>query len=94
LASGVWFFRLGFAFWVLIHQGAPGHNDDFNGPFDIALAYGHTLLPLTILELYFWVKRLATTRAYISMTVLLAVISLVMAAAIFAAGMVFWFPLL
>lgn len=94
LASGVWFFRLGFAFWVLIHQGAPGHTDDFTGPFDIALGYGHTLLPLAILELYFWVQRSKNTRAYLSMSVLLAVLSLVMAGAIFAAGMVFWFPLL
>lgn len=94
LASGVWFFRLGFAFWILIHQGAPGHTDDFNGPFDIALGYGHTLLPLAVLELYFWVQRKANTRAYLSMSALLVVISLVMAGAIFAAGMVFWFPLL
>lgn len=92
LASGVWFFRLGFGFWILVNQGLPGHTDDFNGPFDIALGFGHTLLPLAILELYFWVQRQASTRTYLSMSVLLAVISLVMAGAIFGAGMVFWFP--
>lgn len=94
LANGVWFFRLGFAFWILINQGTPGHTDDFTGPFDIALGYGHTLLPLAILEIYFWVQRSVSTRAYISMAVLLGVISLIMVGAIFAAGMIFWLPYL
>ncbi|MEQ1509452.1 MAG: DUF2306 domain-containing protein [Sphingopyxis sp.] len=51
-ASGVWFFRVGMMFWVLVNQGPVGLGDELDGPAAIGLAYGSWLLPLGVFELY------------------------------------------
>lgn len=52
LVSGVWFFRVGLMFWVIVNQGPVGIGEDFDGPFVRFLAFGCYLVPLAMLELY------------------------------------------
>lgn len=56
VVSGVWFFRVGFMAWILIHQEAKWSTENLDGPFDLVWAYANYLLPLAILELYFYIR--------------------------------------
>lgn len=91
--SGVWFFRVGLMLWLLIHQAPVGFDGKtFTGPFLTALAFGQTLLPLLILELYFYAQKRAGTRGRLAMTGLLAVLTLATAVGIAGATMMLWWP--
>jgi Predicted membrane protein (DUF2306) len=91
--SGVWFFRVGLMLWLLIHQAPVGFDGKtFTGPFLTALAFGQTLLPLLILELYFYAQKHAATRGRLAMTGLLAVLTLATAVGIVGATMMLWWP--
>ncbi|MEL6254984.1 MAG: DUF2306 domain-containing protein [Bacteroidota bacterium] len=92
MVSGVWFFRIGFSFWILINQGAPGHTDNFDGPFDFFLAFGHSLVPLAAAELFFLAEKSKNTQVKYSMTGLMFVLALVTALGIFMATQIFWIP--
>jgi len=92
LVSGVWFIRLGFGFWVLVNQGAPGHTKDFSGPFDLFLGFGHTLLPMAIYEVYWRVRDGGSTVARVWMTGALGVLTLATGVGIVGATMIFWLP--
>jgi len=91
--SGVWFFRVGLMLWLLIHQAPVGFDGKtFTGPFLTALAFGQTLLPLLILELYFYAQKRAGTHGRLAMTGLLAVLTLATAVGIAGATMMLWWP--
>lgn len=94
MVSGVWFFRVGYGLWILLTGfTAMGVNESLSGPFDRFLAFGHSLVPLALVELYFLakasnklqVKRIASISMYV-LTVLLA-------AGIVMVSVVFWFPM-
>lgn len=57
VVSGVWFLRVGLMGWIVINQGPLGMNRTMSGPADIFLTYGSYLVPLAILELYFWAQK-------------------------------------
>lgn len=93
MVSGVWFFRIGYGIWILITGfTAPGSNADLTGFFDRFLMFGHSLVPLLILELYFFaqnhkkdtIKKLATT--------FFSLLCLLLTAGIIMASMIFWLP--
>jgi hypothetical protein len=91
--SGVWFFRVGLMLWLLIHQAPVGFDGEtFTGPFLTALAFGQTLLPLVILELYFHTQKRAATAGRLAMTGFLAVLTLATAGGIAGATMMMWWP--
>ena len=91
--SGVWFFRVGLMLWLLIHQAPVGFDGKtFTGPFLTALAFGQTLLPLLILELYFYTQKRGGTRGRLAMTGLLAVLTLATAGGVAGAAMMMWLP--
>lgn len=92
LVSGVWFFRIGFMFWVLANQGPVGIGEDFDGPFVRFWAYGCYLVPLIILELYLRAQDAKSKTAKHAMTAGLAVLVLVTAAGIAGAAMLMWAP--
>lgn len=51
--SGVWFFRIGFGFWLVATGGTmPGVGAMLDGPFDFFLVFGNYLVPLLFLEVY------------------------------------------
>jgi hypothetical protein len=56
-SSGVWFFRVGLMLWLLINRGPVGIGKNFDGPFVTTWFFGQYLVPLAVLEIYFFVKR-------------------------------------
>jgi len=93
VVSGVWFFRLGFMLWMLIHQRPVGFDPaTFQGPFLTFLSFAQYLLPLFFLELYFWAQERAGQTGKVSTAILIAVLAIATAAGIFGATMGLWLP--
>jgi len=91
VVSGVWFFRIGFGLWIFLNMGtAPGSTENLTGPFDHFLAFAHTLLPLAILEIYFFVKERNNPLHKRILAVNLFFLSAMLGAGIFMATMIFW----
>lgn len=57
--SGVWFLRVMYACIGVVTQGAmlPGIENDMSGPTNFVISYASFLLPLAVLEIYFWAGR-------------------------------------
>jgi len=93
VVSGVWFFRVGFMLWMLIHQKPVGFDPaTFQGPFLTFLSFAQYLLPLLILEIYFWAKERAGKAGKISTAALIAVLTIAMGVGIFGASIGMWLP--
>ncbi|MGB5819940.1 MAG: DUF2306 domain-containing protein [Saonia sp.] len=93
VASGVWFFRIGFGLWIFLNGGsAPGSTQDLTGPFDMFLYFANYLLPLVFLELYFISQDKANTLGKLAMAALLLVLTCLLGAGIFMAAQIFWLP--
>ncbi len=93
VVSGVWFFRIGFMFWMLIHQKPVGFDPaTFQGPFLTFLSFAQYLLPLFFLELYFWAQERAGQAGKVGTAVLIAVLAIATAVGIFGATMGLWLP--
>ena len=91
--SGVWFFRIGLTFWILVNQGPVGFDpESFTGPALTTISFAQYLLPLAILQLYFYTQDHAGTRGRIAMASGLLVCTLFTAVGIFAASMMLWLP--
>ena len=91
--SGVWFFRIGLMFWIVVNQGPVGFDPKtFQGPFLTFLAFAQYLLPLAVLELYFRVQASGGARTRFAMTAGLGAATLVTATGIGAASMIMWLP--
>ncbi|GMN05846.1 DUF2306 domain-containing protein [Croceitalea sp. MTPC5] len=91
-ASGVWFFRIGLMFWLMVMGGPVGFDPEtFQGPFLVFLGFGQYLVPLTIYEFYLKSKN-AQTFGKLSMAIGLLLCTLIMATGIFAATMDMWLP--
>lgn len=91
VASGVWFMRLGYMIWGIATGGA-GIGDAMNGPFDYFLAFGNSLLPLAIMEIYLRVKAGKSVRAHYQMAAALAVCALLVVGGSAGAWMGMWGP--
>lgn len=93
VVSGVWFFRVGFMLWMLIHQEPVGFDiDTFEGPFLSFLSFAQYLLPLFFLEIFFWAQERAGQKGKIGTAVLITMLTLAMAVGIFGATMGMWLP--
>jgi hypothetical protein len=91
--SGVWFFRVGLMFWILVNQGPAGFDPKtFEGRALTTLAFAQFLLPLAILELYLRAQRSGGARAQVSVATIIAAMTLVTAVGIAAATMIMWLP--
>ncbi len=56
--SGVWFMRVMYACLAIVTGGdIPGTEDDMSGPTNLVVNYASFVLPLVVLELYFFAKR-------------------------------------
>jgi hypothetical protein len=83
--SGVWFFRVGLFFWILINHGPVGFNPDtFEGPAIIVVGFAQYLLPLTVFEIYWRTQQRAGAAGRIAMAATLAVLTVAMGMGIFA----------
>lgn len=95
MVSGVWFFRIGYGLWLLLTGFTmPGANADLSGPFDIFLMFAHSLLPLLLLEFYFYAKAHPAPRVKKIATGVFALLCLLLAGGIAMAAMIFWLPAL
>jgi len=91
--SGVWFFRVGFMLWNIMN-GAPVGFDPvtFTGPFLTFLAFAQYLLPLAVLELYFYAQESPRPPVKLVMATTLTGLTLLMGIGIFGAFMGMWLP--
>ncbi len=91
--SGVWFFRIGLMFWIVLNQGPVGFDaKTFQGPFLTFLAFAQYLLPLAVLQLYFLAQDRAGPRGRIAMVMALVMLTLMTAVGVGAAAMIMWLP--
>ncbi|MDE3073083.1 MAG: DUF2306 domain-containing protein [Pseudomonadota bacterium] len=93
VVSGVWFFRIGLTFWIMLNGGPLGFDPDtFTGPALTTIAFAQYLLPLAMLQLYFYAQDRAGPRGRVLMACGLFASTLVTAAGIVAASMMLWLP--
>ncbi len=93
VVSGVWFFRVGLMFWLLLNQAPVGFDPHtFKGPFLTCLSFGQYLLPLAVLETYLRAKERGGATGKLAAAGGLLVMTLAMGAGIFAATMGMWLP--
>jgi hypothetical protein len=57
VVSAVWFFRIGLMFWFLATGGAGIDPETFEGPFLTFMFFGQLVVPLLILEAYFYAQK-------------------------------------
>ena len=77
VVSGVWFFRIGLMFWIVVNQGPVGFDPEtFRGPALTILAFAQYLVPLLMLELYFRAQASHATGVRIAVSVCLAAATL------------------
>lgn len=91
-ASGVWFFRIGLMFWIVVNRGPVGFDPaTFRGPTLSILSFAQYGLPLLVLELYL-IAQQRGPRAKVAMTAVLIAAALVTGAGSAAATMMLWAP--
>lgn len=93
VVSGVWFMRVMYGFLIMLMQGRPpGVGNNMDGPTDIAVGFGSYLLPLALLEIYFWGKRTPNVAAKMAAAGVTTLAAAATAFGVFGAIMVFWAP--
>ena len=93
VVGGVWFFRVGLAFWLLVNKGPVGFDPStFQGPFITFLSLAQYLLPLGILEIYLRIEERGDGAGRIAMAFGLFVLTLAMGLGIVGATMSMWAP--
>jgi len=91
--GGVWFFRVGLMFWLLVNQGPVGFDPTtFRGPFVTFLSYAQFLLPLATLEAVFRAQERPGAPRRILVAAMLSGLTLVMGAGIASAIAGLWLP--
>jgi uncharacterized membrane protein len=91
--GGVWFFRVGFMFWVAWNQGPVGFDAaTFSGPAITILGFAQTLLPLAILQLYLLAERSREPLVRFGVAGVIGAATAVTAYGILAAAHGMWLP--
>jgi hypothetical protein len=95
VVSGVWFFRVGLMFWLLINGGPVGFDPKtFTGPFLTGLSTFTYAIPLSliVLEMYFYAQKNQGKAFTIITSAIIFVFTIIMGIGIFAATMGMWIP--
>ena len=92
VASGSWFFRVGFFLTLLLFGPIGFDPNTFTGPLPLFWSFAEYLLPLAVLEIYLTAQDGAGALRRIATAGLLFVLTLAMGAGIFAVGMAVWAP--
>jgi uncharacterized membrane protein len=93
VVGGVWFFRVGFMFWVAWNQGPVGFDmRTFSGPAITILGFGQTLVPLALLQLYLHAERSAQPLFRYAAAGVIGAATVVMSLGIYAAANKMWLP--
>lgn len=91
--SGVWFFRVGLMFWIVVNRGPVGFDPTtFTGPFLTFLSFAQYVVPLGVLQLYLLVQDRGNARGRFAMAAGLAILTLAMTGGIAAAAAIMWLP--
>jgi len=92
VANGVWFFRIGLMFWLMIMGGPVGFDPStFQGPFLIFLGFGQYVLPLLVYQCYLKSKKAKSMGKFLTSTLLFICI-VITGLGVFAATMGMWLP--
>jgi len=95
VASGVWFFRVGYGFWFVATGGQmPGVGPMLNGPTDYVLAVGSYLAPLLVLELYLRARDAGGKSTRYAAAVLVLGAAGATSVGVVGAAIIFWLPTL
>jgi tetratricopeptide (TPR) repeat protein len=92
VASGSWFFRVGFFLTILLFGPIGFDPVTFSGPLPIFWTFAEYLLPLAVLELYLRAQDRTGSLRRVATAGVLFVFTLAMGAGIFAAAMAVWVP--
>ena len=93
VTSAVWFYRIVFFLSLAVFKGPFGFDPvTFTGPFPTTMSFATYLVPLAILELYFLAQDRDSASGRFATAFLLVVLTLVMAAGLFAVTMFKWLP--
>ncbi len=93
VVSAVWFFRVGLMAWTMLTGGAGIEWESFTGPFLYFLGFAQYLLPLAMLEWYFFCQRNpAATGSHYAFAAAMMIMTGVTAVGVFAATMGMWLP--
>jgi len=91
--SGVWFFRLGLILWIFLNGGAVGFDPEtVTGPFITFIVFAMYLIPLTILELYWYMEKQAGMAGKIAMASLMLIFTVMTSLGTFLATVGMWLP--
>lgn len=91
--AGVWFFRLGLMLWLVIHRAPVGFDmASFSGPFLSFLSFAQFLIPLAVLQLYFWAQAQRAAAPKLAVATVLGACTLLTAAGVAAAFALMWLP--
>ena len=91
VVNAVWFLRVEIMGWAVLTHGW-GLTETLSGPVDIALQFGCYLIPLAVLELYFMAQRSQKAVIKWMVSVLVLVLTALMAVGIFGAIAFMWGP--
>lgn len=94
VVNGVWFLRVGMMGWMAAKIGMFGGPKEFDANFYAFWSYGNYLVPLAVLELYFWAQDRERGAAKIATAALLFVLAAGTAAGIAGVAIIIWWPLL
>lgn len=95
VVNGVWFFRVGLMFWLVVNGGPVGFDPEtFTGPFLTALALFTYAIPLSllVLELYLLAQRKQNKALSVFTSALIFLCTVIMGIGIFGATMGLWLP--
>jgi tetratricopeptide (TPR) repeat protein len=93
VVSASWFIRIMLFLWFMIFKGPVGLDPTtFTGPLPTALSFAQYLIPLAVLEIYFRAQDRPNPLRRLATAGMLIVLTLVMAAGLFAITMAVWVP--
>jgi len=92
VVNGVWFLRVAIMAWVLMSGGGLGMNHTLSGPADIVLQFGSYLIPLAVLEVYFYAQRSVRPAVKYGAASLVVAMTIVTAGGVAGAVAFMWGP--
>jgi uncharacterized membrane protein len=93
VVSGVWFFRVGQMFWLVVNHGPVGFDPKtFQGPFLDGLSFAESLLPLAVYELYWRARDRGGVAARATAATVVTAATAAMGIGILAAVTELWLP--
>ncbi len=91
--SGVWFFRIGMMVWLFINGGPAGFDPEtLIGPFITIWTFGTYLLPLIVLEVFFYAQNQPGNWQKMVMALLMIFLIGTTALGVFLATVGMWLP--